>query len=144
MGENPLGALRLLALLLALSCSTVSHANHTIVNASLARDSVPLALLRGIFGMRVRVWPDGTPVTVFVLEEATPTHAQFCKTVLRMYPYQLRQAWDQLVYSGTGQPPIVVASPEEMRQRVAATPGSIGYLPERPLAAEAIKVLHVR
>ena len=44
------------------------------------------------------------------------------------FPYQLRSAWDRLVFSGTGQAPDTVSSPEEMLARVAGTPGAIGYL----------------
>lgn len=145
-GENTLGALRLLTVIAVLFVSTAASGSETIVNVSLQRDSVSLALLRGIFGMRVRLWPDGTPVRVFVLRDDDPEHAAFCKRVLRMYPYQLRQAWDRLVYSGTGQPPIEVTSIEEMRRRVAETTGAIGYLPSAQEAGahEQIKVLHVR
>jgi ABC-type phosphate transport system substrate-binding protein len=33
-----------------------------------------------------------------------------------------------LVFSGTGQAPDTVSSPEEMLAKVASTPGAIGYL----------------
>lgn len=136
----------MLTVLAVLFVSTAASGSEAIVNVSLQRDSVSLALLRGVFGMRVRLWPDGEPVRVFVLRDDAPEHAEFCKGVLRMYPYQLRQAWDRLVYSGTGQPPIEVSSLEEMRRRVAETRGAIGYLPSSPDIGqnEQIKVLHVR
>jgi hypothetical protein len=40
----------------------------------------------------------------------------------------MRSAWDRLVYSGTGQAPLEVSSEEEMRAKIASTPGAIGYL----------------
>lgn len=106
-----------------------------VVHATQPDNAVSRSLARGIFGMRVRAWPDGAPVRVFVLDDAQPLHQEFCKSVLQMYPYQLRQNWDRLLYSGTGQPPAVVSSEEELLKRVAETPGSIGYLREyRPPA----------
>jgi hypothetical protein len=45
-----------------------------------------------------------------------------------MFPHQLRWAWDRQVFSGTGRAPIMVNTEEEMRQRIASTPGAIGYL----------------
>lgn len=113
------------------------------MNAQIQQESVSRALLRGIFGMRVRVWPDGTPVRVFVLDDAAPEHVAFCKSVLRSYPYQLRQGWDRLIYSGTGQPPTAVASREEMHERVSRIRGAIGYLPAVPGDSDAIRVIDV-
>ena len=129
-------------LALVLSCTGAAGAE-VIVNADVKQESVSRALLRGIFGMRVRVWPDGTPVQVFVLGDSAPEHVKFCKSVLRTYPYQLRQSWDRLVYSGTGQPPTAVASHEEMRELVSATRGAIGYLGEVDEDA-AIRVIDVK
>jgi ABC-type phosphate transport system, periplasmic component len=84
--------------------------------------------LREIFFMRRTTWPDGTPISVFVLPDTHPLHIRFAKRILGVYPFQLRSAWDRLIYSGTGLPPFVVDSVEEMRARVQATPGSIGYV----------------
>lgn len=130
-----------------------------VVHAAQPDSAVSRSLARGIFGMRVRAWPDGAPLRVFVLNDAQPLHQKFSKSVLQMYPYQLRQNWDRLLYSGTGQPPVVVDSEEEMLKRVAETPGAVGYVsalrmapPPDPKAkskqppsapAPNVKVLHV-
>ena len=118
-----------------------------IVHPDVGQDDISRSLLRGIFGMRVRIWPDGQPVRVFVLEADHPLHAQFCRTQLRTYPYQLEQSWDRLVYSGTGQRPTRVPSIEAMRREVATTPGAIGYVPDDSApeaAAHAARILDVR
>ena len=86
--------------------------------------------LRAIFFVRQTKWPDGTPVRVFVLPDRNAFHIRFTKEVLGVYPYQLRSTWDRMVYSGTGVPPTVVQAVDEMRSRVEATPGGIGYLAE--------------
>lgn len=99
--------------------------------------------LRAIFGMRLRTWPDKSPIRVFVLEDAHPTHNQFAKTILSIFPYQLRRLWDRLVYSGTGQAPNTVGSQDEMRTRVATTPGAIGYL-EKDQVDASVRVVEVK
>ena len=99
--------------------------------------------LRAIFGMRLRTWPDGRPVRVFVLPNDHPLHIAFCKQILNIYPHQLRLAWDRLIYSGTGQAPVVVSSPEEMYQRVVGTPGAVGYL-RNGVRESGIDVLQIR
>ncbi len=86
--------------------------------------------LRAIFFMRQTKWSDGTPVRVFVLPDRHALHIRFTKEVLGVYPYQLRSTWDRMVFSGTGVPPTAVQSVDEMRSRVDATPGGIGYLEE--------------
>lgn len=147
-------------LTLALLKPVPAFAVEVVVHAAQPDSSVSRSLVRGIFGMRVRAWPDGAPVRVFVIDDAQPLHQEFCKSVLQMYPYQLRQNWDRLLYSGTGQPPVVVGSEEELLKRVAETPGAVGYVtalpitapsnpkvkskqPPPPAAAVNVKVLHV-
>jgi hypothetical protein len=83
--------------------------------------------IREIFFMRLSTWPDGTPIHVFVLPDNHPLHIRFAKEILGVYPFQLRSAWDRLVFSGTGVSPTTVESEEEMRARIESTQGSIGY-----------------
>jgi hypothetical protein len=86
--------------------------------------------LREIFFVRQSKWRDGTPIRVFVLPDDHPLHIRFAKELLGVYPYQLRSAWDRMLFAGTGVPPTVVDSVEEMRRRVNETRGAIGYLGE--------------
>jgi len=99
-------------------------------------------LLRSVFSMRLRTWQDGVPIRVFVLPDDAPLHSIFAKKKLDVFPYQLRSAWDRLVYSGTGQAPLVVHSEEEMREKIATTPGSIGYLNENKIDG-SVQVVHI-
>lgn len=99
-----------------------------VANKSVAQTSLTLASARAIFGMRQVKWPDGTPIKVFVLPDNHPAHGALCKERLNLFPYQLRQSWDRLVYSGMAQAPHEVASEDELINRVAATPGAVGYV----------------
>lgn len=99
--------------------------------------------LRAIFGMRLHAWPDGTAIKVFVMPDDAPLHIAFSKEKLNVFPYQLRAAWDRLVFSGTGQAPETVATAEEMLARVSATPGAIGYL-ARPRIDGKVHVLQIK
>lgn len=92
-------------------------------DAPLTRDE-----LREIFFGRQTRWRDGSPLRVFVLPDQNPLHIRFSKEVLGVYPYQLRSAWDRMVYSGTGTPPSIVESIEQMKLLIKETPGAIGYI----------------
>lgn len=105
--------------------------------------ALPRSTLQAIFSMRLTRWPDGTPVRVFVLPDDQPLHRAFCLEVLGIFPHQMRLAWDRLVFSGTGQAPVEVGSPEQMVAAVAATPGAIGYA-RSGISDGRLRVLPVR
>ena len=106
------------------------HADHPvlIVNHDVTKKKLTRNGVRAMFVMRLLEWPDGRPVKVFVLGDNHSLHVSFSKRFLGIFPYQLRRAWDRLVFSGTGQVPRRVETVQEMRKLVATTPGSIGYL----------------
>jgi hypothetical protein len=132
-----------LGMLSAIGVARAHEHYEVVVNTSVTTRSLPVNSVRAIFGMRQQAWPDGTPIKVFVLADDAPLHDSFCKEKLSAFPYQLRQAWDRLVFSGTGQAPIRVSSSEEMFSRVASTPGAIGYL-EKSKISERINVLQIK
>lgn len=123
-----------IGVLLLLTCLTangvVQAADAVITHPDNPNSELPLSSLRAVFSMRLNTWPDGSQVTVFVLPDRHPAHAHFSRTILKMLPYRLRREWDRLVFSGTGIAPIEVKDEADMKQRVASTPGSIGYLDE--------------
>ena len=151
-GKRIVSALRsmlfLCWLVLGLAAGSSAIAQDPIVNRDVAERSVSQSSLRAIFSMHLSQWPNGKPIKVFVLPSEDAVHIAFAKYVLNIFPYQLKRSWDVLVYSGYGQAPTEVSSPEEMLKRVASTPGAIGYLPEEYLTGvgknENIHVLAVR
>ena len=106
-------------------------AAEVIVSPSLTSVTLDRSLLRGVFTMRVRQWPDGSPIRVFVLPDDDPLSDLFYRERLGMYSYVLRRAWDRMVFTGTGFAPTVVQSEGEMLERVRSTPGAIGYVRNR-------------
>ncbi|MGH8543892.1 MAG: hypothetical protein ACREX3_09750 [Gammaproteobacteria bacterium] len=161
-------ALRAWALCLILLCgwparATAEEVVVAVNPAAPAGEAIARNTLSAIFGMRLRAWEDGTPIRVYVLPDHHAVHVRFCKQILGVFPHQYRAAWDRLVYSGTGQAPlevaseeemrtrlagtrgeapVVVASEEEMRTRLAGTSGAIGYL-TRKMIDESVTVLPV-
>lgn len=136
---------RLLLALMAWLALLVSDAKalEMIANAALECRSLTGNQARLFFIMRLRQCPDGSPVRVFVLPDDHELHAAFAKTVLGLFPYQLRRVWDRQVYSGTGQAPETLRSEREMLERIGTTPGAIGYAARVP-DNSGIKLLEVR
>lgn len=98
---------------------------------------------RLFFTMRLKNWPNGTLVKVFVLPDNNALHNRFSNEILGLYPYQLRRVWDRQIFSGTGQAPTTVSSELEMLDRVATTPGAIGYA-DGTIENPRIRLLEVR
>jgi hypothetical protein len=110
-------------------CGAVGAGSVGIITSGERADrALDRAMVRAIFTVRLREWPDGSPVRVFVLPDSDPLHVEFCREQLGTFPYVLRASWDRLVYTGTGIAPEVVPNEREMRRRVAMTRGAIGYV----------------
>jgi ABC-type phosphate transport system substrate-binding protein len=119
-----------LAAFLVLFSGLPAHAQtaEIIVNPGVEASNLDRERLRAIFTMRLTAWPDGPPIRVFVLPDTDPLSDRFYREQLGMYSYVLRSVWDRMVFTGTGLAPTLVRSEEEMRERVRATPGAIGYV----------------
>src|SRR5690349_3995901 len=108
----------LIALVMTLAAATAAGGQEAVqILTSPDRNAPQLdrQTLRGIFLMRVRQWPDGTPVHVFVLPADSELHDRFSREVLGTYPYVLERSWDRMVFTGTGLAPEAVRSEKEMR-----------------------------
>lgn len=128
------------ALLLA---SMTSNAQNVVVNSDNTLEFISRNTARAIFSMRLEQWPDGSPITVYVLADNSKSHRSFTRDKLSMFPHQLRRSWDRYVYSGIGSAPIEVGDEQEMLSRVASTPGAIGYLNEE-LSNDDIRSLAIQ
>lgn len=121
--------LAMLTLLMAATPLRPAQAAVTLIaNADVPAAPLSRSTARAIFSMRTVQWPNGRSIRVFVLADSQAGHRALCKELLDIYPYQLKDAWDRQIYTGIGQAPTEVATEEEMRARVAATSGAIGYL----------------
>lgn len=110
---------------------------------STSENSISRSSLRAIFGMRLSKWPADTPVKVFVMKDDVPEHGAFSKNILQVFPHQLRLAWDRQVFSGQGQYPEQVVSPQEMLSKIASTPGAIGYIKTSEVTNN-VRILQIR
>jgi ABC-type phosphate transport system substrate-binding protein len=113
-----------------------------IVHPGVDGRSISAATLRNIYTLRQTLWPDRQPIVVFVLPDDHPVHEAFAKETLGLYPYRLRQTWDRLSFSGMASAPIEVNNETEMRARVRATRGAIGYT-SKDIGHDGIKILRL-
>ena len=119
------------------------QAQELIANPDWPAAPLDLNQARLYFTLRLKLLDNRIPVNVFVLPDEHPLHRRFAKNILGLFPYQLRQVWDRQLFSGTGQVPITVTTEQEMVERVAATPGAIGYV-ESGSNLSQVRILEVR
>lgn len=134
-----LGGVLVLSMLGVCEATSVTLITHPSVGIeSLSQNEARLYMT-----MRLNQWPDGRRTQVFVLPDNNPLHEAVAKEVLGLFPYQLRRAWDRQLFSGTGPAPITVETEAELIERVAETPGAIGYAESHGLGA-SVRKLEVR
>ena len=113
-----------------------------IAHPNVEADTLSQAMARSIFLMRVTEWNNGTPIVVVSLESSDPLHIDFCKNVLGLFPYQLQQIWDRIIFTGTGQSPHYARSIDELKNLISSTPGAIGYI-DRENFDESVRLIYV-
>ncbi|WP_345418216.1 hypothetical protein [Halioxenophilus aromaticivorans] len=112
----------------AASASPSSAETILIMNAGLEGEQLSNNDLLRVYAMKKRTWSNGEPVVVYTLPNKSRQHRDFVYNYLRMQSHHLSRLWHKLVFSGTGSKPEVVNSAAEMLEKVANTPGAIGYL----------------
>ena len=119
------------------------YAQTLLVHKGLNISTISQDKLRAIYSMRTRVWPDGTPITVFILNPDSALHREFCLKKLEIFPYQLQRVWDVMVYSGTEQSPINLKTETEMIRKISRVPGAIGYISEIGVSDD-VKIIDIQ
>lgn len=105
-----------------------------IINPSVRTETIDVSVARAIFTRKLTRWSNGNIVRVFVLPDNHPIHRKFVKEKLGIFPYQLRQIWDRIVFSGINEAPEVVENIGKMYQAIKENPGAIGYASVKKMA----------
>ncbi|MEQ1545495.1 hypothetical protein [Methyloglobulus sp.] len=103
-----------------------------VVNKTASTSGYSKVDIRAIFTMQKRLWPNNKQIKVYTLPDGSSLHKEFVKKALNMLPHQIRRVWDRMTYSGTGAAPIELESEQDMIEKIATTPDSIGYLNSKP------------
>jgi ABC-type phosphate transport system substrate-binding protein len=130
--KSPIYGHILAVLFIAAACVPIATATEIIVNKSVPNADYSAMDVRAIFTMQKRSWSNNRQIKVYRLADSHPLHKDFVKNSLYMFPHQIRRIWDRMTYSGTGVVPIELESEQEMIEKIAHTPDSIGYLQSKP------------
>jgi hypothetical protein len=91
-------------------------------------------LVRRIFELRQRFWPDGTPAHPVNLPAASPVRERFSQAVLGESVKDMAGYWNERYFHGT-KPPPSLGSQQAVLLYVARTKGGVGYVQADSAAA---------
>ena len=95
-----------------------------------------------IFLGRYRQLPGGLAALPVDLPDSHPDKARFYAGLVGKNLAEIRAYWARLVFSGKTAPPVQLAGPEEVVERVAAERGAIGYV-DRSKADGRVRIVMV-
>jgi ABC-type phosphate transport system substrate-binding protein len=111
-----------------LSGGMASAADFVVIVNKANTSSLDKVTVAKIYSGEMVAWPDGVKVAAVDLPEDNPVRLSFCTEVLGKTVANVKALWAQLVFSGRALPPKQVASDDEVKKRVAANRGGIGYI----------------
>jgi ABC-type phosphate transport system substrate-binding protein len=112
-----------------------------IAHKSVPADTLSATRLLDLYTCDVQSWSDDQPVVVFDLKPRTAVKETFYRFIGKS-PSRMKSVWMKKMLSGEGNPPASLKTEEELLQKVASTPGAIGYV-DRTRVGDQVKVLLV-
>jgi hypothetical protein len=100
-----------------------------IVHPSNPATVVERSFVRAAFLKQAARWPNGAVLRPIDTSAPAQVRDRFVAEVLNRTRTSLRAYWLQRIFSGTGVPPIEVASPEEAIDAILNHRGAVAYLP---------------
>ena len=130
----------LLIVLLALAGATGAQAQVAVVaHKTVPVDAIDTRTLLDIYSLEETKWDDGSRIVLFDLKGKNDLKQTFY-TSLGRRPDEMKRVWLRIILSGEGRSPTLLTSTDEVLDKVAATPGAIGYVP-LALVTDEVKVI---
>lgn len=118
-----------LAMTIFLTGNTAAGDIAVIANSNVANQGISHARLANLFLVPGASWPDGQLAVPVDLKLPVSLKSSFYQALSGRSPSQIRAYWARQIFTGTGAPPIELATVLDVVRKVAETPGAIGYVP---------------
>ena len=99
-----------------------------IVNAGNHVESLTAADVSKVFLRKKTKWPDGRAIQPVDQIETSPVRRRFSDDLLRMDVPSVKGFWQEIVFSGRGEPPPERVSDADVIAYVKANPNAVGYV----------------
>jgi ABC-type phosphate transport system substrate-binding protein len=144
MRQIVVSVLAVVVLVLGLSRMTEAQRGNykVIVHPDNPATAVSRDFVRSAFLKKASQWRGGETLRPIDLSRSFPIRDRFTTEILNKTPSQLKNYWNQRIFSGKGVPPPEVETAADMIAYVVNEPGAIGYIPSHVDPGDA-KVVEV-
>lgn len=113
-----------------------------IIHADNQITELERGFVRDVFLKKTTEWGSGTAIRPIELTSRYSARAEFVRDVIGKTPQQLKNYWNQQIFSGKGVPPPESDSAAAIAAYVVNNPGAIGYIPAGadPRGARVVRV----
>lgn len=130
-------------LIFLLSCPIAGHAEMVvIVNPSNAITNLNALNIRDIYLFKKVTWNDGTKIVPINLPVRDPLHKEFSDRLLGRSLPEMENYYVLHALSGLGQPPIILTTPDAVKDMVSRIEGAIGYIDSQGVD-NSVKVIKI-
>ena len=130
--------LLIIGIFLSSAHSTALAQIAVIANKSVAAHTIDMNTLKSLYSLDARE-VDGSTVKLFCYKEEDGTTTQFFQALGKSFN-DSKKIWIRMKLTGNGEPPTAVGSEEELIEKVASTPGAIGFV-QAEKATGKVKIL---
>ena len=134
-----------MAIVLAASSAPAAATDQflVIVNPSVPGTAIPRRTLAAIFLKQSTRWTDNSIIEPIDQSAKATIRARFTEGVFGQPVQWVTTYWGRAITSGSGRPPLVKGSDEEVIAHIARSKGAIGYVSADARLDDSVKVLEV-
>jgi ABC-type phosphate transport system substrate-binding protein len=110
-----------------------------IANKSVSANTLNKSKLYDIYSLNIKNWDNGEKIVLFELKNDNGTKGKFYSFIGKSNS-DMKVVWMRAQLTGAGFAPTALTSEEDMLNKVANTPGAIGYVSSK-IVTEDVKVL---
>jgi ABC-type phosphate transport system substrate-binding protein len=114
-----------------------------IANRSVPVSQVDKVMLLDLYSGDVKEWDNGDPIVLVDLKPKSDVKAAFYD-FLGKSASRMKSIWMKNLLTGEGQPPESVETQEAILEKVASTPGAIGYIDHKLVNEQVIALKVIR
>ncbi len=101
------------------------------------------AQLLDLYTGDIKEWDNGEPIILIDLKPKTDIKLMFYD-FLGKSASRMKSIWMRNMLTGEGKPPEAMGSQEDLLQKVASTPGAIGYIDNNLVTGDVITLTVIR
>lgn len=113
-----------------------------VANPGVSQESLDRSVVSDVFKGDKTQWDNGSKIHVVMLKEGA-VHEAFVQEIVGTTPEKLRDLWKKAVFTGTGTPPKILKTENDVIKTVAETEGAVGYVSESA-PHEGVKIISVK